>query len=389
MTASRAIVLTIGDELLLGRTIDTNATWLADRLALLGLPVARMESLPDDAATIAEAIESAAAEAALVVTTGGLGPTEDDRTVAGVKKAVGDGAREIENPRGVEPGLWYPPVTDAAGAARGALLVLPGPPREMTAVFEEAVDLIGTSLGDRQRPVYTRTIATTGIPEVRLAPLLQPRIDGVEAVEIAFLPDLLGVDLRLTVRDEEAEVAMRLLDAAEAEIAEIIAPYQVAAPSGDTVEALTDALLARRWTVAVAESCTGGGIGERITSRGGASRVFHGGVIAYVNEAKERLLGVPHELLVEHGAVSEPVAAAMARGAARALDADCGIGISGIAGPGGGTDAKPVGTVCYAASTPETSVVTTRVFSGDREAVRRRSGQAAIVQLLRLVEEGA
>jgi PncC family amidohydrolase len=109
-------------------------------------------------------------------------------------------------------------------------------------------------------------------------------------------------------------------------------------------------------------------------------------VIAYVNEAKERLLGVPRATLIEHGAVSEPVAAEMARGVARALGADCGIGISGIAGPAGGTETKPVGTVCFAACTPEGSVVTTRLFSGDREAVRRRSGQAAIVQLLRMLE---
>jgi len=380
---ARSAVVTVGDELLLGRTVDTNAAWLADRLAVLGLPVDRIETVGDDDARIVDAVRRALGDAALVVVTGGLGPTEDDRTLAAVTRAldgVGPGA-VIENPRGVEPGRWYPRGDPVTG-----LLLLPGPPREMRAVFEASAGEIEAALGDRRRVVHTRTIATTGIPEVRLAPLIQPRIDGVDAVDIAFLPDLHGVDLRLTVRDLPEQDALRLLDAAEGEIDEIVSPYRVNAPSGDVVEALTERLAASGWTLALAESCTGGGIGERVTARAGASRVMLGGVIAYSNAAKAALLGVPESLLVEHGAVSEPVAVAMAEGAARAFGADCGIGITGIAGPAGGSPEKPVGTVCYAAHAPAGTSVTTRRFVGDRDAVRRRSGQAALVQLLRAIE---
>jgi nicotinamide-nucleotide amidase len=382
---ARSIVLTIGDELLLGRTTDSNSAWLADRLAAIGAPVARMETLGDVADQIAGAVRRAQAEASLVVTTGGLGPTADDRTLEAVRMAVGGREVDIEipNPRGVEPARWYEPSDDA-----GALLVLPGPPREMTALFEAAVGRIRTSLADGLRSVSARTIATTGIPESRLAPDIQPLVDGIDGVEVAFLPDLHGVDLRLTVRDRTEAEASRLLDAAESAIADTVRPFRVSAPSGDVVEALTDALEARGWTLAVAESCTGGGIGERVTARAGASRSFLGGVVAYSNGAKLSLLGVPGLVLEEHGAVSEPVASAMADGAVRAFGSDCGIGITGIAGPEGGSPEKPVGTVCFAASTPAGGVVTTHRFRGDREAVRRRSAQAALVQLLRLIEEG-
>jgi len=381
---ARSIVVTIGDELLLGRTVDSNAAWLADRLAVLGLPVDRIETLGDEPERIRAAVARARSEAALVVTTGGLGPTDDDRTLDAVTEAC-DGAApdlEIENPRGVEPARWFAPDHDLA-----AVLVLPGPPREMTALFDEASDVIREALGERLGSVHTRMIATTGIPESRLAPRVQPLIDDLDAVEIAFLPDLHGVDLRLTVRDRTEAEAASLLDAAEESLVEIVRPYRVTAPSGDVVEALTEALVARGWTLAVAESCTGGGIGERITGRPGASRAFVGGIIAYSNDIKQKLLSVPEALLLEHGAVSEPVARAMAEGACSALGAGCGIGISGIAGPDGGTDEKPVGTVCFAASTPENTVVTTHRFRGDRDAVRRRSAQAAMVQLLRLVED--
>ncbi len=387
MTASaRSIIVTIGDELLLGRTVDSNAAWLADRLAVLGLPVDRIETIGDDPDRIRAVVARARSEAALVVTTGGLGPTDDDRTLDAVTKACDRTSAdlEIENPRGVEPARWFSPDED-----RGAVLVLPGPPREMTALFDEAAEEIRTALGDRLGSVHTRTIATTGIPESRLAPQVQPRVDDLEGVAVAFLPDLHGVDLRLVVRDRGQAEAESLLDAAEDALAEVIRPYRVSAPSGDVVEALTEALVGRGWTLAVAESCTGGGIGERITGRPGASRTFLGGIIAYSNEAKRKLLAVPEALLIEHGAVSEPVSRAMAEGACSALGADCGIGISGIAGPDGGTDDKPVGTVCFAAATPEGTVVTTQRFRGDRDAVRRRSAQAAMVQLLRRVEDRA
>lgn len=385
-TPARSIIVTIGDELLLGRTVDSNAAWLADRLTVLGLSVARIETIGDDTERIRDAVSRARSDSALVVTTGGLGPTDDDRTLDAVTAAL-DGRTpdlEVDNPRGVEAARWFAPEGEY-----GAVLVLPGPPREMTALFPKTETAIRRALEDRLGSVHTRTIATTGIPESRLAPRVQPLIDDLDGVAVAFLPDLQGVDLRLTVRDRPDGDAQTLLDSAEQSISEVVRPYRVSAPSGDVVEALTEALVDRGWTVAVAESCTGGGIGERLTRRPGASRAFLGGIIAYSNAIKRDLLGVPEDLITEHGAVSEPVAKAMAEGVCAAVGADCGIGISGIAGPDGGSPGKPVGTVCFSATTPDGASVATQGFRGDRDAVRRRSAQAAMVQLLRRVEGGS
>lgn len=385
MEGLRAAILSIGDELLLGRTVDTNSAWLSDRLSLMGLPVVEQRSVGDDRAAIQAALAGIGRNAALVCITGGLGPTADDLTVPAVAEGLGLAPESlgspVPNPLGTAAGRWVAPSDEAP-----ALLLMPGIPREMCAVFEQAEPTIRTAFAGRLPGVHYRTLTTTGIGESRLAPDVQPLIDTVDGVSVAFLPDLEGVDLRLTVRGRTAEEAAILMDRAEGAIAHVVDPWRLRCASGDVVESITDALLGKGWTVALGESCTGGGISHRMTSRPGSSRVLQGGVVAYANSVKVALLGVPYELIQEFGAVSESVAMAMAQGAAEALGADCGIGITGIAGPEGGSDEKPVGTVSYAACIPGAAEVTTRTFRGDRESVRRRSAQAAMVQLLRLVE---
>jgi nicotinamide-nucleotide amidase len=413
-----AAVVTVGDELLLGRTVDGNAAWLGRRLAELGAPVAFGIRAPDDDRAIAEAVDEALARAPLVVVTGGLGPTDDDRTrsaVAGLLGApleldgdllrglearfraldmttlpdanrrqamVPRGAHVLENPAGTAPGL-------AMDARSGRLvLLLPGPPRELAAVFPAAEKVIRARFGPRLRPVHVRTLHTTGIAESVLAPRVEEALGDDREVEAAFLPDLTGVDVRLTVRGEpSAAVAQARLDRAEDVLSPVLGRHRFrASETGDLVEAVATALLERGWTVGVAESCTGGLVGQRLTALPGASRYFVGGVVAYDDSVKSGILGVPEASLHEHGAVSGPVAIALAEGAARTLGTDCGVGVTGIAGPTGGSETKPVGTVWFGIVAPGVTRAVERRFVGDRSAVRIRAAQAALALLLDGVE---
>lgn len=411
-------MVAVGDELLLGETTDTNAAWLGRWLARHGLPVARRWTVGDVEAHIQDAVTAALEVADLVVVTGGLGPTPDDLTRDAVASLLGrplhedegilerirkkfrdrgvdelpgpnrrvaqvpEGARILANPRGTAPGLAL-----EAGGGRHVLL-LPGPPRELQGIVEGALEeLLGEWLGGRLPPVHLRTLHTTGIPES----LLSERVDGVlpedtGPVTLAFLPDPVGVDIRLTARGVEEPEARRWFDRIEEALAPVVGPWRYESEDGDLVGALSRALRRGGHTVATAESCTGGLVAKRLTDRAGASDVFPGGIVAYANEAKESLLGVDPDLLAAHGAVSEPVARAMAEGAARALGATAGVGITGVAGPDGGTAEKPVGTVWIAATLEGRTVSRLERVPGDRREVRERSAQAAVALLLRLLE---
>lgn len=422
----RSAVVTVGDELLLGRTVDTNAAWLASRLSGLGARPAWMVTVGDEVEDIVAALEEALSRADLVVVSGGLGPTADDRTrdaasrlleaplephddvlealsrryeakgeeVPDANLRVADvprGGTPVLNPVGTAPGL----LLDRGGAT---LVLLPGVPRELRALWERVEPSVLERFPGRWVPVHTRTIHTTGIPESRLAPRVDaclpgsPGEDGAgegpgSAVAVAYLPDLTGVDLRLSVRDPDPDRAAAALDAAEARLEPVVGPWRFDAPSGDLAEDVLELLAGRGWTVALGESCTGGLVAKRLTDVPGASRVVCGGVVAYSNEAKSGLLGVPEALIREGGAVSEAVARALASGARERFGASAGVGITGIAGPGGGSDEKPVGTVHMAVCTPDREAAEHHVFSGDREAVRIRAAQAAL-DLLRKAADG-
>jgi nicotinamide-nucleotide amidase len=203
---------------------------------------------------------------------------------------------------------------------------------------------------------------------------------------MAFLPDLRGVRLRLTARGVSSDEATSLFETIEERLDGVLAPYRYRAESGDLAEALGRALDAAGITVAVAESCTGGLIAKRITDQPGSSRYFRGGVVAYADEVKTRHLSVSGDLLLRHGAVSRAVASAMALSVAGLMGVQAGIGVTGVAGPGGGSEEKPVGTVCYAAALEGTVAVRKQRFLGNREAVRERAAQAAMALLLALVE---
>lgn len=413
-------IVTIGDELLLGETVDSNSAWLGRRLAAEGIRVSRRASVGDDDGAIRSAVGEALERTGTVVCTGGLGPTRDDRTreaVAGLfgralrldegvlaairdrfasrglempavnrrQAEVPDGARVFANPRGTAPGLA---LEDAAGRL---VVLLPGVPFELRALVEEQVlPFLMLRWVRRGRPIRHRVLRTTGIAESVLAERVEDLLDGVAPLRVAFLPAPVGVDLRLTswggLTEAEAEAA---LNAAEAKLSERLAPYAYGRDDEDLADAVGRFLTERGLTLAVAESCTGGLIGKRVTDRPGASVFFLGGVIAYDDAVKLRLLGVPRAVLTSYGAVSRETVIAMADGVRALAGADTAVAVTGIAGPGGATPEKPVGTVWIAAAAGEDTEARRHLFPGDREEIRDRAAQAALALLWERLRRGA
>lgn len=404
-------IVTIGTELLLGFTIDTNAAHLARALASIGARVVRRTTVADRAEEIEEAVRSALDRTGFVITTGGLGPTRDDitkRVVAGIfgrplrldhnylaeleerfaklgrkpmpeanrsQAEIPEGAVVLPNRWGTAPGLWLE-------GELGTAVLLPGVPKEMQGLLqhellprlEERLAHSKTSLS----VIRSRTLRTTGIPEAALADRIGNLEDELAPVTLAYLPGVEGVDLRLTAWNLPAEAAENALQRAVDLLRPKLGAHLYGEDGDDLARVVLSLLEARNMKLAVAESCTGGLLGERVTAIPGSSAVFLGGVIAYSDEVKIRDLEVPRELLLTHGAVSEPVASAMARGIARRFGAQASLAITGIAGPSGGTPDKPVGTVWLAAYLASQERTVKLNLSGDRDDIRRRSAQAAL-----------
>jgi nicotinamide-nucleotide amidase len=413
----RAALVTVGDELLLGRTVDTNGAWLGRALGTIGLPVVKRLTVGDDEADIRRAVADAMAVGDVVIVTGGLGPTPDDLTRDAVAGLLGvplredpevlesirarfrdrgveelphpnrrvaqvpEGARKLANPVGTAPGLAF----EADG---GLVVLLPGVPREMRGIFTAGLEsLLQDRFRDRLEPIWMRSVHTTGIPESLLSQQIAERLpDGPAPLGLAFLPKVHGVALRLTGVGMSEEEAEDRFDEMERSLAPVLDPWSFEAEDGDLAAAVSQALRRSGSRLAVAESCTGGLIAKRLVDVPGASDVLVGAVVAYSDEVKRELLAVPPRVLEEQGAVSEAVARQMAVGVAKALGAEAGIGITGVAGPGGGTDEKPVGTVWYAAAAQGRVVAQVQRFAGDREGIRERSAQAALFLLLRLLD---
>lgn len=414
-----AAIVSVGDELLYGETGDTNGTWLAQRLSLLGLQVLCRWVVGDVPAGIRQAVHDALETAEVVLVTGGLGPTPDDLTREAVAELLGisldldpglleklktrfrargyaelpeesqsmaevpRGGTVLPNPHGAAPGL-------AMESPEGRLcILLPGVPKEMRGIFGQGVEpLLRKRLSTRLSPARHRMIHTFGVPESVLASEIREVLPAdLGDVSLAYLPDLLGLRLRLTARGTGGEAdAEASLQGMEDLLDPVLTKYRYEAKSGDLAEAVGTALLRTGDTLAVAESCTGGLISKRMTDLPGSSRYFLGGVVAYANEVKTGVLGVDEGLIRKDGVVGEAVAKALAEGVARKLEASVGMGVTGIAGPDGNTPGKPVGTVCYAVSLGGETVARREVFPGNREAVRERAGHAALALLLRLLE---
>jgi nicotinamide-nucleotide amidase len=403
-------LVTVGTELLLGFTVDTNSAEIARRAGAIGVRVVRRTSVGDTDAEIGGAVLEALGRTGAVLSTGGLGPTSDDVTKTAVAAALGlplrfadhvwddlleryqglgrtpspsnrtqamvpEGAVVLRNRWGTAPGLWI-------DSPRGLVIMLPGVPREMRMLLEhEVLPRLAERAGGRV--VRSRTVRTTAIPESTLADRLGDVEQAVAPATLAYLPGVEGVDLRLTVRGLESDESDRVLERASAEVARRAGEFVYALDESSLAERLVDALRTRGRRVAVAESCTGGLIGGRITDVPGSSDVFDGGVIAYANAVKRRELGVPPEVLDVHGAVSEPVACAMAEAARTRFGTDYGIGVTGIAGPGGGTPEKPVGLVWFAVAGPDGTSAHRSIFPGSREEIRARAAQTGLYLLHR------
>ncbi len=417
-------VVTIGDELLLGFTVDTNAAHLARELAAAGIGIARRSTVGDAPDQIAAAVREALDRTGAVITTGGLGPTSDDLTKPSIAAIFGramkfddaiwealkirwnsmrwpggipesnkqqawipEGATILANRHGSAPGIWLEDESPHAGRTRWVAM-LPGVPREMRGMLaDELLPRIRARATGTPSVVASRTLRTIGIGESALADLLGPLAKGPAGLPLAYLPSVEGTDLRLTSRGASAEEASRVLDAGAAELRAVLGAYVYGEEKTDLAAVVLDLLRARGLMIAVAESCTGGMLGARLTAIPGSSDVMIGGVIAYADLVKQWQLGVDVETLRAHGAVSEETAREMAVGVCSRFGAGVGVSITGVAGPGGGSPEKPVGTVCIAVAVGDAVRSVKAQMIGDRDEIRRRSAQAALNLVRRALTE--
>jgi nicotinamide-nucleotide amidase len=402
-------LLTIGTELLLGFTLDTNGAEIGRALAGAGIPVARRTSVGDDPHAIRDAVRQALGRTGVLLATGGLGPTADDvtkRVVARLFDApleyhpelwdalvarfarfgrvpseknrsqaeVPRGATVLPNRWGTAPGLWLE-------GKLGTAILLPGVPAEMRGLLRHEV-LPRLAARADGRVVRSRTVRTTAIPESALAERLGAVEQRIAPLTLAYLPSIEGVDLRATAWNLPPDEADARLAAAAKELTQLAEGWVYGEGEDDLAAVLLQQVRVAGLRLATAESCTGGAVGTRLTAIPGSSEAYLGGVIAYDNRIKIEQLGIAPALIEREGAVSEPVARAMAEGVARALGSDLALAVTGIAGPSGGTPEKPVGLVFLATLVPGAAEVTRHVFPGDRAEIRARASQMVLFRLL-------
>ncbi len=403
-------IISIGDELLIGQVVNTNAAWISSRLNDAGIRVTRITAVPDEHDAIMKALDEAALRAGIIVMTGGLGPTRDDITKhtlcdyfhtrlvfdEGVAQhirrlfahrgldwnelnrqqaMVPERCTVLPNTQGTAPGMWF----EQGGRI---FISLPGVPFEMmTLITDEVIPRLKARYPGLTRLVH-RTVYTQGIPESVLAKRIEAWEDSLPPnLKLAYLPRAGMVRLRLSGSGLPEEELNAMMDEALGRL-ELLIPGELFGEGEENLEVVIGQLLAsKRKTLSTAESCTGGYIAHLITSVAGSSDYYKGSVIAYSNDVKEKLLGVPHEALAAHGAVSEAVVSAMAEGACRLLGTDYAVATSGVAGPGGGTGEKPVGTTWIAVRTPSGTVTQKFLFGKHRERNIERAALSALNML--------
>jgi nicotinamide-nucleotide amidase len=404
----RAALLAIGDEVLRGEISNTNAAFIAERLFESGYELAEQVVVSDDPQSIRTALVRLRAEMDVVIATGGLGPTEDDRTVDVVAELlvtgtspdepsldamkkrfsthgfemtpnnlrqvrIPNGAKALPNTAGIAPGFVV-----SMGTADA--FFLPGVPREMEKMFtDEVMPRLARRLSESGGPrTVTRTWHLYGMGESHIDHRLAGILTGIDGATLHFRTSNPVNHVKLVVRRETEADAREVLEKVEAELRKRIGPG-IYGTDGDTfTSAVAKSLKAQEATLGIAESCTGGMAGELITSESGASAFFRGSIVSYADEVKISVLGVKPETIADFGAVSEPTAREMAEGAKRVCGSTVAVAITGIAGPEGGAPDKPVGTVCFAVCGPGTTRASTKLFAGGRDRVRMAAAYYAL-----------
>lgn len=401
----KAEIITIGDELLYGQIQDSNSSFIGERLTAEGIEVVYKTSVGDDINRIEETFNIARSRADVIVASGGLGPTQDDLTKKAVVKAfrrnlifhqeiltgieeafrkrgsampkvnqnqalIPQGAKALSNLWGVAPGIFLED-------KEFLFFALPGVPVEMKWMLENEVLPILKAKKPRHFILH-RKLKTTGISESAIYERIEQLIDPGGEVKAAFLPEHLGVTVRLTAESGDKDQAQNKIDEFERKVGDILGDY-IYGTDDQTLEMVVGQLLgANKKTIATAESCTGGLIGARFTNVSGSSAYFERGVVTYSNQAKMELLNVPGEIIDKYGAVSEQVAILMAEGVRKLAQTDYGLSVTGIAGPSGGTPQKPVGLVYVGLAHENDSFAERFMFGENRRTNRERAAQAAL-----------
>lgn len=400
-----AEIIAIGSEMLTPFRVDTNSLWLTERLNSLGIDVKLKTVVGDDESRLEEAIRDALRRSEIVISTGGLGPTEDDITrkifarvlkrhlvlndeilerlrtrfarrnmpmpeINSRQALVMEGAEILANRNGTAPGMMIQ-------EGKCTVVMLPGPPREMRPMFDEAIaPVLKQRVGDLV--ILRRKFSIFGLTESRTDELAAPVYLKFKNPVTTILFKDGQIELHLTAQARKSADAEKLLDELGGQLDEVLGEYIFSRRDETLEEVVGDLLRARGYTISTAESCTGGLVAGKITEVPGSSDYFLEGVVSYSNEAKTRILGVPEAMIIEHGAVSEPVAKAMAEGVRKLANSTFGIGITGIAGPGGGTEEKPVGLVYIALADDTQTSVRKLIFPGDRQFIRTLAVNSAL-----------
>ncbi len=413
----RAEIITIGDEILIGQIVDTNSAWMGQQLSLNGIVVHQITTVSDDKAHILKALSEAEQRADIILITGGLGPTKDDitkktlcdyfnsdlilneqvledvtkifasfnRPVTAINRLQAEVPRNCEvlrNEKGTAPGMVF-------YVGHKMFVSMPGVPYEMKAMMATSVIPLIQSKFDLPF-IFHKSVLTQGIGES----LLAERIESWEnqladhQIKLAYLPSMGAVRLRLSsIGNKHSELVQKIDQAIEGLkvlIPEFIYGYEEFGEAQQSIaERLIQALRDQKWTVSIAESCTGGHISAMLTAIAGCSDVFMGGMVAYQNELKTTFLNVPQALITEKGAVSVEVVEAMAIGISKAFNTNCSIAVSGIAGPSGGTKEKPVGTVCIAIKINEQVMSQQLKLSNNRQRNIELASKTALTWLLK------
>jgi len=410
----KAEIISVGTELLLGQIVNTNAQFLALQMAELGLAVYFQTVVGDNEARIQEALHRALERAQVVIFTGGLGPTQDDITREAVAQALGrelifipelaqhltaqfadrempqnnlrqaylpSGGVIMPNPKGTAPGIL---LQTSQGQC---IFLLPGPPREMQPMF---LDYVVTHLGDNgllQGRVCSRTLHFVGIGESKVAEILEDLIRTQTVPTIALYSRLGEVDVRLTAYAPSSDLAEDIIAPVRAMVIGRLKEHYYGENECTLPQAVGLALQATSQQLSLAESCTGGLVGHLVTSVPGSSNYFFGSMVCYSNDAKVKVLGVSEDTLQKYGAVSEQCAREMLSGAMRLGKASAGLAITGIAGPGGGSSLKPVGTVWLALGCNSLVQTVKLTLRGDRSAIKERAARLALGHLLKMLRQ--